>query len=64
MNRRGHRDLQLPAVCGSGTFRVQDDDIFVTVTEPDPDLWADILPSLSPSPAKSPESSLVLLHCI
>lgn len=57
MNGRDYRDLQLPVLCGSGTSWVQDDEVLVTVTGSDPDVWSDILPSLTPSPGKCPESS-------
>lgn len=56
MNRRDYRDFQLPEVCDPGTFWVQDGEVLVVFTGPDPDVWADILPSLIPSPRKCPES--------
>jgi len=46
-----------PAIYGSRAFRVQDDEVVVSVAGSDPDLWADILLRLSLSSGRCPEGS-------
>lgn len=58
-----YTDFSSTAIWGSRTFWVQRNEVLITVTEsdPDPDLWVDILPSFGPSPGNCSEG---LLHCI